>query len=362
MRPREKTAKYKSSNILPEGYVLERSTTEVRPDDERQITRKIKAEKENIKSLLTNMISNMIDLEKYDNDDFNSPKRAKTDFKPITPKIKMSDNLYMLKRNKDNFFNIDSNFKSPPIPNLKLSENFKLSLDPNKSDVIDNSSTHKLIDVMPKGNIPIFNKINPNYAKQTFTTEEDNIPVYRGENVSRIIRKIKKVEDSVSSNDDDIIVNLEESRFVINSDGWFKKLWDSMIVIMTFYTLLVTPFMMAFIDDDIDTIIIFESIMDIIFIIDVVLQFFIPYYNENEICVKNLYLIGYRYVSTWFVLDLAASIPGTLISMMLGGTENTNRLGTINKAARLTKFYKILKFSKLLKIIKVTLYTILFFH
>jgi hypothetical protein len=98
--------------------------------------------------------------------------------------------------------------------------------------------------------------------------------------------------------------------------------------------------MIAFVEEEISLIVTFEAIMDLIFILDVVLQFFIRFYNENEILVKNFSMIARRYINSWFIIDVSASIPGTLIILIIYGLGgyNNDKLGTINKVTRITKY------------------------
>ncbi len=128
---------------------------------------------------------------------------------------------------------------------------------------------------------------------------------------------------------------------------------------------------MAFPDVTNNAVELIECFMDIIFIIDIIFQFFIPFYNYEEDLIKIRYLIAINYLTGWFFIDLVASIPGSIITyFMVGiGTENTkisdlNNINSsiqtttsfenINKLTRLAKFYRVLKITKLSKVLKMS--------
>jgi hypothetical protein len=135
-----------------------------------------------------------------------------------------------------------------------------------------------------------------------------------------------------------------------------------MISLITLYTLIISPFRLAFTDIDCIELEIFEMSMDIAFMLDIALQFFIPFYNSEEDLIKNKAQIAKHYLTSWFFFDLLASIPGSLISFILNQNllllnqkdVSTDGLSTINKITRISKLYKILKFTKLSKLIKLS--------
>jgi len=110
---------------------------------------------------------------------------------------------------------------------------------------------------------------------------------------------------------------------------------------------------------------IIECFMDLIFIMDIAIQFFIPFYNNEEELIKSKYLIALNYLSGWFVIDLIASIPGSIITFFLLGINpqeemtsyakiNSTSFQKINKLTRLAKFYRVLKITKLSKVLKMS--------
>lgn len=116
---------------------------------------------------------------------------------------------------------------------------------------------------------------------------------------------------------------------------------------------------MAFPDETNQYIDIIECFMDLIFIFDIILQFFIPFYNYEEELIISKHLIALNYIKGWFFIDIIASIPGSIITYLLTYGINSDDVKNtsftkINKITRLAKFYRVLKFTKLSKILKLS--------
>lgn len=56
-----------------------------------------------------------------------------------------------------------------------------------------------------------------------------------------------------------------------------------------------------------------DNVIDSIFIIDVILNFFTAYEDENGELITERNLIAKNYMKTWFIVDLVSSVPITLI-------------------------------------------------
>lgn len=178
----------------------------------------------------------------------------------------------------------------------------------------------------------------------------------------RVLSKRLRVEDSLSDDNENFPENIliyQASKLTIDPQSTFRTYWDHVIIFITFYSLIFTPFYIAFIEDDIYVITVIEVFFDLIFITDIFINFFVGFYNYEEELVKNLQLIAINYLTGWFFLDLIASIPGSLIIFILSYEADANiaaskKISVINKATRLSKVYRMIKFTKLFKIVKIS--------
>ena len=63
-------------------------------------------------------------------------------------------------------------------------------------------------------------------------------------------------------------------------DDVFKRIWDFMIAILLLYTLIMSPIMIAFDYEDLEIgLMVCDTIVDVIFLADVILTFFTAYYD-----------------------------------------------------------------------------------
>lgn len=203
--------------------------------------------------------------------------------------------------------------------------------------------------------IPEYNISSQKYTRNNSLEEIEKI---RKEE-SRKIAKINQVCDSLSSEEEIIFLNKNhESTFIVDPDSYFKTIWDFTILIITLYSILFSPIYLAFIIIENPIVTALEVGMDIIFIFDMVLNFFTPYYDAEEELVKNLTLIASNYFFGFFWADLVASIPGSLIMIIINSISSSSianhKLSSLNKATRLTKIYRMVRFTKIFKMYKIS--------
>lgn len=124
--------------------------------------------------------------------------------------------------------------------------------------------------------------------------------------------------------------------FVILPDDPFKKKWDLIIAFMLIFTALVSPYRIAFVDVDTLEWTVIETIIDCIFGVDLLLNFFFAYYDNQDDIVDSRKKIAMSYLKGWFFIDLLTILP---ISQIL----NTSDFGNLSKIARLPKLYRLIK-------------------
>ena len=78
------------------------------------------------------------------------------------------------------------------------------------------------------------------------------------------------------------------------------------------YVAVIMPFIISFVDETQGFLKLLESFIDIVFIIDMVLNFFVAYQEEDELVTSNK-KIALHYLKGWFLCDLVASLPTSQI-------------------------------------------------
>lgn len=117
---------------------------------------------------------------------------------------------------------------------------------------------------------------------------------------------------------------------------------------LLFYAGLALPFKTAFIDDQTNGERFLDLGIDILFLIDIIINFFSAYYDNEENLITDKKVIAKNYLKGWFFIDLVTSIPLDFII-----DSQAANINSIVKVSRLPRLYKIFKMTKLMRVLKV---------
>ena len=129
------------------------------------------------------------------------------------------------------------------------------------------------------------------------------------------------------------------------------------------FTCMVTPYRIAFSEDDLVWTFINYSV-DLLFFCDIVVIFFTAFYDEDFVIHESRWEIAKNYVrSGWIFVDVLAIFPftwfGSDSDINFGSddkVQNTAQAGQANelaRIARLGRMYKLIKLTKLIRIIRI---------
>ena len=91
----------------------------------------------------------------------------------------------------------------------------------------------------------------------------------------------------------------------------FKAIWDWIILCLTFYTAIMVPYNVALknkTSEDVSLLVV-DSIVDVVFFIDIVLNFHTTYVGPGGEVVSDPKVIRLNYLKSWFVIDLLSCLP-----------------------------------------------------
>ncbi|KAM8905580.1 voltage-gated inwardly rectifying potassium channel KCNH7-like isoform 1-T1 [Spinachia spinachia] len=132
----------------------------------------------------------------------------------------------------------------------------------------------------------------------------------------------------------------------------FKAVWDWLILLLVIYTAIFTPYSAAFLLNDIaeqmrrkcgyscSPLNVVDLIVDIMFIVDILINFRTTYVNANEEVVSHPAKIAIHYFKGWFLIDMVAAIPFDLLIFGSGSDETTTLIGLL-KTARLLRLVRV---------------------
>lgn len=115
----------------------------------------------------------------------------------------------------------------------------------------------------------------------------------------------------------------EPNRRIISPMDSRYRWWETLMVILVAYSAWVCPFEVAFLNNNNPPkkqLYIADNIVDLFFGIDIFLTFFVAYIDPiTQLLVRDSRKIAMRYLSTWFLMDVASTIPFEALALMFTG-------------------------------------------
>jgi hypothetical protein len=213
------------------------------------------------------------------------------------------------------------------------------------------------------------NKENGEHSKEAVTlfkcklcTEKSNISkrmskeiiisnrIYKDKDRNRLLFKKDNLYDSF---DDEDYIN-EQIGYYIKPNSLFIKIFDTSLFLSSMIYFIYVPYLLSqnyLINKENDILQIILIMIDIIYIIDFILNFFRAYINYEERLIRRTKKIVLHYLSTWFLLDLIQALPLFSLLKYIERNNQNKCLRRIIKDHNIINpiFYLVL----LLKIVKV---------
>ncbi|OMP01617.1 hypothetical protein COLO4_11777 [Corchorus olitorius] len=139
----------------------------------------------------------------------------------------------------------------------------------------------------------------------------------------------------------------------IKSKGWVispmdsrYRCWETFMVTLVFYSAWVYPFEVAFFSSSPPRkLYIADNIVDLFFAVDIVLTFFVAYIDSRtQLLVRDSKKIAVRYLSTWFLMDVASTIPYEALGYLFTGKS---KVGISYSLLGLLRFWRLRRVKQL---------------
>ena len=233
---------------------------------------------------------------------------------------KKPNNLYnhfsskhLHKSNKDKIFEQDI------IKREKFSKTLIIKNNESIKDISLNNNEKK--NKLKNNNNNDNENISNNENKPKFGSSKHLRKIYKKKNSRDKFRFLSRAFLVIDSNDEnESDEDQEDSDYLINPETKVFFVYDILIVLSVFFSLLYFPYELAknFCLCELYNNIVKVGIyffIDILFITDLIINFFLEYYTkEEEILVKISFKIIYNYTFGWFFFDFLASLPVNIIS------------------------------------------------
>ncbi|XP_026455197.1 potassium channel AKT2/3-like [Papaver somniferum] len=118
---------------------------------------------------------------------------------------------------------------------------------------------------------------------------------------------------------------LSNGRIIIPMDSRYRC-WESLMAFLVAYSVWVYPFEAAFMKSiPRGGLYIADNVVDSFFAIDIVLTFFVAYIDpRTQLLVREPKKIAKRYLTSWFVLDVASTVPFETLGCLFTGSRHMN--------------------------------------
>ncbi|RRT66806.1 hypothetical protein B296_00013611, partial [Ensete ventricosum] len=96
------------------------------------------------------------------------------------------------------------------------------------------------------------------------------------------------------------------------------RTWETFLIILVIYSAWVSPFEFGFLENSKGPLALADNIVNAFFAVDIVLTFFVAYLDRTTyLLVDDHRKIAVRYLTSWFILDVASTIPSEIALRIL---------------------------------------------
>jgi hypothetical protein len=149
-------------------------------------------------------------------------------------------------------------------------------------------------------------------------------------------------------------------------DTTFRFVWDTLQVVLLLYVALIVPYRFGFsvVATVGSTSWWWEAFVDLYFIVDVVLNFYFAYEDEEERkIVVDRRRIRRAYLRSWFTVDFLSILPISYLQQLTGKVDEDDSGGAggntkLLKILRMVRLAKLLRLAKLQRLVKKYSYEI----
>ena len=228
--------------------------------------------------------------------------------------------------------NLDNN-EEKEKESLNISKKYKEKVEENNTSHISYKNKSKIIDYTD-------NNSNNNFIK---SIDQDR----------RLIRK-RELYDSFD--DEECHDEEDTNEIYISPSSAFIKIFDYIVFICSMFYLIFVPYLFSknmILSDDYKFSRLLLIIIDFIYILDVIFNFFRPYQTFDETLIKKKTFIFLHYVKTWFFLDFIQCFPFFTLFKYLEGRDNVKlssldyEYNRVNPILYLLLLFKIIKLYKM---------------
>eukprot|EP00418_Pyrodinium_bahamense_P024826 CAMPEP_0179133262 /NCGR_PEP_ID=MMETSP0796-20121207/63366_1 /TAXON_ID=73915 /ORGANISM="Pyrodinium bahamense, Strain pbaha01" /LENGTH=720 /DNA_ID=CAMNT_0020832221 /DNA_START=20 /DNA_END=2182 /DNA_ORIENTATION=+ len=144
---------------------------------------------------------------------------------------------------------------------------------------------------------------------------------------------------------------LKPTHYLIHPRSTSVKYWDSVVALALMFVGIVAPYEMVFLSSVDWAVFAVNRVVDLIFILDIVLQFFLKVeiqrpHRGGTIMLKDPVTLRMRYLKSWFFVDVVSVIPFDVLNLVLHKSDG------FWQKAKILRGIKMLRLAKLLRVLR----------
>lgn len=137
--------------------------------------------------------------------------------------------------------------------------------------------------------------------------------------------------------------------FLISPSNEYKLHWHVLVIALLLYSCIVIPVQIALYDELSSTCLLFNHLVDFVFLIDMFIIFNSAYYDEDFNLIDDRCKIATTYLKGWFFLDLVSIIPFDLFISQGNEAAHLVRFARIGRITRIVRLFKLARIMRLQK-------------
>lgn len=143
----------------------------------------------------------------------------------------------------------------------------------------------------------------------------------------------------------------QEKEFVIRPRSKEYRTWESLTALLCYLTCLLVPFQASFHSKS-TALWIVAYLVDVLFLVDVVLRFFVAYYHKTSL-ITDRALVRSQYLRGRFVLDLLSILPLDFFVFARSSHHVWYQVLSYLRLNRMLRFHRMMKFFSKFLIIRI---------
>ena len=132
-----------------------------------------------------------------------------------------------------------------------------------------------------------------------------------------------------------------------------RQIFDMVMAAALVYMCLVIPFRVCFSVEATGFFFVFESMIDFLFLFDLVLNFRTAYFSSRGVLVSRPRAVAKHYLKTWFVIDFISAFPLDLVVLIFLGDDAVDQRNLL-RVPRMVRMIRLIRLVRLFRLFRLS--------